>query len=260
MRGDLEAGGTALHLPGGDAWEAGTAGTAAWRALQMAAGAPTRHAAQAAAAALPAAGQRVCLSVAKGEFLELFCSQGATARALGAAAVAGSQGWQWHHPSTLEDHYSELPWRLRRCLHVYGTAFKAGVLDQGRPSEDSSAGTRGEWAALALRFPEDAGQAADAAQAEAMELDSPVLPRVARNNHEALLRRSLLRRLRAKQAPTTHRLTIFAAGLATITSPSLALQGLGWTTTSSLPSPSSTSSPGGPRAVPPCLVRCPRRR
>ena len=132
--------------------------------------------------------------------MELFCSQGATARALGAAAVAGSQGWQWRHPSTLEDHYSELPWRLRRCLHVYGTAFKAGVLDQGRPSEDSSAGTRGEWAALALRFPEDAGQAADAAQAEAMELDSPVLPRAARNNHEALLRRSLLRRLRAKQA------------------------------------------------------------
>ena len=214
MRGDLEAGGTALHLPGGGAWEAGTGATAAWRALQMAAGAPTQHAAREAAAALPAVGQRVCLSVAKGEFLELFCSQGATARALGAAAVAGSQGWQWRHPSTLEDHYSELPWRLRRCLHVYGTAFKAGVLDQGRPAADSSACSMGEWAALALRFPEDAGQAADAAQAEAMELDSPVLPRAARNNHEELLRRSLLRRLRAKQAGRATAAQVAAAAAA----------------------------------------------
>ena len=55
----------------------------------------------AATAALPAAGQRVCLSKAKGEYLELFCSQGTAAHGLGARAVAGTQGWQWVPPSPL---------------------------------------------------------------------------------------------------------------------------------------------------------------
>ena len=127
-------------------------------------------------ALLPAAGQLVCLSKAKGEYLELFCSQDAAARDLGARAVAGGQGWQWVHPSAL-DGAGALPWRLRRCMHVYGTAFKAGVLDQGRPEADTSAGDQGDWAALAARFPAGGELEADMALAHDLASETPAFTR-----------------------------------------------------------------------------------
>ena len=208
MCGDAGAGGGALHLPEGDAEGADdTAAAAAWRALRQAAGAPVADAA--AAAARPTlSGLRVCLSKARGAYLELFCSQHLDARDLGARAVQASsescaglrRGWRWVHPSELDGVGDALPWRLRRCLHAYGTAFKACVRDQGRPEEDSSADGRGEWAALAARFPAGDGLEVDSARARELASETPALPRDHCKSHESLLRRSCLLRMRARRA------------------------------------------------------------
>ena len=182
-------------LPGATARRAEAGCAAAWRGLLAAAG----HAGGVDAApqcGLQGAGVEVVLHARRGTALRLFGTQATAARALGDAAVA-SGAWQWLRPALLEE--LECSWALRRCLQVYGTAFRGGVVDQGRPSEDSSAAETDAWAPLLAAFP--AGDPREGV-AELAAWDSELLgaPRPRLNNHERLLRRSAVRRVRARRA------------------------------------------------------------